>query len=113
MVGFLLTPLITALSLLIVDLIFPGVDVESFPVALIAGISIGFVNIFIRPIVFMLSLPATILTLGLFSLVVNGLCFWLASLLVPGFSVQGFLAFILAPIALSLVSTCLNLVLSK
>ncbi|HSM80814.1 MAG TPA: phage holin family protein, partial [Nodosilinea sp.] len=62
----------------------------------------------IKPVLFILSLPITILTLGLFSLVLNGICFWLASLITPGFQVQGFWAFIVGPIVLSVVSTTLN-----
>jgi putative membrane protein len=108
MLGFFLTTLVTALSLLIVDLIVPGVNITSFPVALLAGVVIGFVNSFIRPVLSILSLPITILTLGLFALVVNGVCFWLASLLVPGFVVKGIVAIILGPIVLSFVSTLLN-----
>lgn len=108
MLGFFLTTLVTALSLLIVDLIVPGVDIASFPAALLAGVAIGFVNAFIRPILSILSLPITILTLGLFALVVNGICFWLASILVPGFVAKGLVAIILGPIVLSLVSTLLN-----
>ena len=69
---------------------------------------IGIVNVGIKPIISVLSLPATILTLGAFSLVVNGLCFWLASIFVPGFKVTGLLAFLLAPIVLSAVNTFLT-----
>lgn len=108
MIGFFLTTLVTALSLLIVDLVVPGVDLANFPAAIVAAIALGLVNGGIRPILSILSLPVTILTLGLFSLVVNGVCFWLASLVVPGFTVSGFLALILAPIVLSLASTFLN-----
>jgi putative membrane protein len=108
MIGNLLTLLATALSLLIVDLAVPGVDIATFPAALIAAVSIGLVNAFVKPVLSVLSLPLTFLTLGLFSLVVNGLCFWLASVLVPGFRVDGLLAFILGPVMLSLASTFLN-----
>lgn len=108
MIGNLLTLLATALSLLVVDLAVPGVDIATFPAALIAAVSIGLVNAFVKPVVSILSLPLTFLTLGLFSLIVNGFCFWLASVLVPGFRVDGLLAFVLSPIVLSLVSTFLN-----
>lgn len=108
MLGYFLTTLITALSLLVVDLAVPGVTIASFPAALLAGVSIGLVNSFIKPVLSILSLPVTFLTLGAFSLVVNGVCFWLASLLVPGFAVHGALAIIVAPIILSLASTFLN-----
>ncbi|MGB3494546.1 MAG: phage holin family protein [Elainellaceae cyanobacterium] len=108
MTGFLLTTLITALSLLVADLIVPGVGISSFAAALLAGVSLGVVNGFIKPVLSLLSLPVTIVTLGLFALVVNGLCFWMASALVPGFTVHGLLAFIFGPIVLSVVSTFLS-----
>ncbi|MFQ4137358.1 phage holin family protein [Nodosilinea sp. PGN35] len=108
MLLYLLSILATALSLLLVDAIFPGVVLANFPAAMVAAVVIGIVNGIIKPVLFILSLPITILTLGLFSLVVNGLCFWLASLVTPGFAVQGFWAFIVGPIVLSVVSTALN-----
>jgi putative membrane protein len=108
MLEFLLTTLITALGLLVVDLAIPGVSIATFPAALLAAISIGLVNSSIKPILSLLSLPINLLTLGSFSLVVNGVCFWLASLLVPGFAVHGLLAIILGPIVLSFASTFLN-----
>jgi putative membrane protein len=107
-IGYLVTTLATALGLLIVDLIVPGVDIANFPAALVAAIAIGLVNSSIRPLLSMLSLPLNFVTLGGFSLVVNGVCFWLASVLVPGFSMSGLLAFILAPVTLSFTSTFLN-----
>lgn len=108
MVGLFLTTLATALSLLIVDIIFPGVDIANFPAALISGLVIGLINGSIKPVISTLSLPLTFLSLGGFSLVVNGICFWLASVLVPGFRVQGIIAFILAPVILSLSNTFIS-----
>jgi putative membrane protein len=108
MIGFLLTTVVTALSLLVVDLIVPGVNIATFVAAMLAAISIGLVNGTIKPILSVLSFPITFLTFGLFALVVNGICFWLASLVVPGFAVHGFLGFILGPIVLSVVSTFLS-----
>lgn len=108
MLGFFLTTLITALGLLVVDIIVPGVSIATFPAALIAALSIGLVNGFVKPILSVLSLPITFLTLGVFSLVVNGVCFWLASLFVPGFSVHGIVALILGPVELSFASTFLS-----
>jgi putative membrane protein len=108
MIRNLLTVLITALSLLVIDIIFPGVDLANFPAALLAGVAIGVVNSAIKPLLSLLSLPLTILSLGAFSLVVNGFCLWLASILVPGFKVSGLLAFIVAPILLSFVNTFLS-----
>ncbi|MDJ0617209.1 MAG: phage holin family protein [Calothrix sp. MO_192.B10] len=104
----LLTWLGTALSLLIVDLVVPNVDIANFPAALLAAVVIGLINASVKPILFILSLPITLLTLGAFSLIVNGFCFWLASVLVPGFLVKGFLAFIFGPIVLSLANTFIS-----
>lgn len=108
MLGTLLTLLATALSLLVVDIIFPGVNLANFPAAMIAAVAIGIINSGVRPILSLLSLPINILSLGAFTLVINGLCFWLASLFVPGFKVAGLIAFIGAPIILSVVNTFLN-----
>lgn len=108
MFGYLLNTLITALSLLIVDIVVPGVNLANFPAAMLAGVAIGVVNGAVKPVLSLLSLPINFLTLGAFSLIVNGFCFWLASLLVPGFAVSGWLAFILGPVVLSLGTTFLN-----
>ncbi|MEM9807743.1 MAG: phage holin family protein [Cyanobacteria bacterium P01_D01_bin.56] len=108
MLTSLLSGLITALSLLVVDLVVPGVDIATFTAALIAALSIAVVNTFVRPVIGLLSLPLTFITFGLFSFVVNGICFWLAAAFVPGFNVQGILGTILGPVALSFVSTFLG-----
>lgn len=105
MLGRLLTILATALSLLVVDIVFKGVYLANFPAAMIAAVVIGIVNVAVKPVISLFSLPVTFLTLGAFSLVVNGLCFWLASIAVPGFKVSGLVAFILAPVVLSVVNT--------
>jgi putative membrane protein len=108
MIGTFVTWLATALSLLVVDLVVPGVDLATFPAAIIAAISIGLVNSLVKPVISTLSLPLNFLSLGTFSLVVNGLCFWLASLFVPGFAVHGLIAFILGPVLLAFVNTFLS-----
>lgn len=113
MIGFALTTLVTALSLFVVDLTVPGVTIATVTAAILAAISLGLVNGFIKPVLSILSLPITFLSLGAFSLVVNGFCFWLASLVVPGFVIHGFLGFILGPIVLSLVSTFLTKYLAE
>jgi putative membrane protein len=104
----LLTLIATALSLLVVDLVVPGVDLANFPAAMVAALVIGALNSGLKPVLAALTLPINFLTLGAFSLVINGLCFWLAALFVPGFSVQGIIAFLLAPVILSFVNTALN-----
>jgi putative membrane protein len=108
MLSYFFIALATALSLLIADLVVPGVNLANFPSALIAAAVIGLINSGIKPALTTLSLPLTYLTLGGFSLVVNGICFWLASVLVPGFEVRGLIAFILGPVVLSLANTFLS-----
>ncbi len=108
MLGILLPALVTAVSLLIIDWLLPGVVLETIPAALLAAVSIGGVNAVIKPVIKVLSLPLTVITFGLFSLVVNGFCFWLATVLVPGFRVYGLFGFIAGPIALSFLSTTLG-----
>lgn len=108
MIGTFVTWLATALSLLVVDLAVPGVDLVTFPAAIIAAVSIGLINSLVKPTVSALSLPINFLSLGTFSLIVNGFCFWLASVFVPGFAVHGLAAFILGPILLSFVNTFLS-----
>ncbi len=109
MIATFLNALATALSLLIVDIIFPkGVDIANFPAALIAGAVIGAVNSSVKPVLSGLSLPLNFLTFGAFSLVVNGICFSLAAFLVPGFSVHGIIAFLVAPVVLSFANTFIN-----
>ena len=113
MIPILLSGLATALSLLVVDLIVPGVELDTVTAAAIAAVSIGLVNAFVKPILSTLSLPANIITFGAFSLVVNGICFWLASLAVSGFHVQGIIGFLLGPVVLSFVGTSLSNYLSN
>ncbi|MGB3404506.1 MAG: phage holin family protein [Microcoleaceae cyanobacterium] len=105
---YALTILATALSLLVVDILFSGVNLANFPAALVAAAVIGVVNGSIKPALSLVSLPITVLSLGFFALIVNGLCFWLASVVVPGFQVTGILAFIIAPVILSFASTFFN-----
>ena len=112
MLGFFVTTLATALSLLVVDLIVPGVELDTVTAAVIAAASIGVVNALVKPVISILSLPASIVSLGAFSLVVNGLCFWLASLFVSGFRVQGIIGFFIGPVVLSFVGTFLTKYLS-
>ncbi|MEM7760674.1 MAG: phage holin family protein [Cyanobacteria bacterium P01_A01_bin.40] len=109
MLGTLLTLLATALSLLVVDIVFTtGVNLDNFPAAMLAALVIGLFNSVVKPVLTLLSLPINILSLGAFTLVINGLCFWLASLFVPGFQVHGLIAFLVAPIILSLVNTFIS-----
>ena len=108
MAGLLLHWLISSASLLIVAYIFPGIEVRGLGTALIAPIVIGLVNATIGFIVKLLTLPLTILTLGIFWLVINALMLQLASFLVPGFFVADFWSAFFGAIVLSLVSMILR-----
>ena len=82
--------LLLAAALLLVAHWFPGVNVTSFGSALIAALVLGLLNTFVRPILILLTLPVTLLTLGLFLFVINALMFLFAGALLEGFQVDGF-----------------------
>lgn len=82
--------LLSALALLAVTYLYSGVLVSSFPSALIAAAVIGLLNMIVRPVLVVLTLPVTIVTLGLFLFIINALMFWAASGLLSGFTVTGF-----------------------
>jgi putative membrane protein len=107
-VRILLNWLLSALSLLIVTRVVPGFIVKGFGTALIAAVVIGLVNATIGLVLKLLTLPLTILTLGIFWLIINALMLMLASALVPGFKVDGFLPAFLGAILLSLVNMLLH-----
>lgn len=104
----LLRWLISALSLILVTYIVPGIKVQSFYTALIAALVLGLVNSLIRPVLLLLTLPVNILTLGLFTLVINALLFWLAATIVKGFGVDGFWPAFWGAIVMSIVSWVLS-----
>jgi len=96
--------LVNAAALLLVAYLYPGVHVEGFAAALIAALVLGLVNALIRPILVILTLPVTILTLGLFLFVINALLFWLVAEVVRGFTVTGFGAALLGSILYSVIT---------
>ena len=95
---------INAVSLLLLAWLMPAVNVASFGVALIAALVLGLLNAVIRPVLLVLTLPVNVLTLGLFTFVINGFLFWLAARFLEGFSVSSFGWAILAAILYSLIS---------
>lgn len=105
---FLINWVIAALAIVIVAHVIPGFHVAGFGTALLAAVVIGLVNATIGLIVQLLSLPLTILTFGLFYLVVNALMLQLAAWFVPGFVVDGFLSAFVGGVLLSVVSTVLK-----
>ena len=108
MLNFFLTWAVAAVSLVITANIVPGIVVTSFPAAMLAAVVIGFVNAVVRPIITLLTLPFSILTLGLFLFVVNAislsLASWLAGAFSIGFAINGFWPALFGSIVLSFVS---------
>ena len=109
--GLLVHWLISSASLLIVAHLFPGIEVRGLGPALIAPIVIGFLNATIGFILKIITLPLSVLTLGIFWFVINALMLQLASAFVPGFIVHGFLSAFFGAIVLSLINAILRLIL--
>lgn len=104
MTNFIVTVLITAVGLFIVSRLNLGLQIDNLTTTLVAALVLGLLNAFVRPILGFLSLPITILTLGLFSLVLNALMILLMSALVKGVHVNGFLGALIASIVLSILT---------
>lgn len=105
---FLVHSLVTTLSILIVTRLSSGIQVDTVTTAVVAAICLGIVNAVLRPIILFLTLPLTILSLGLFTLVVNGGMLFLVAKFVSGFSIDGFLNAIWAALAISVISLLLD-----
>ena len=108
MFNLLLKLVLTAAALIFVAWVIPGISITGFVPALWAAFIMGLLNIFIRPILLLLTLPINLITLGLFTFVINALLFLLASTLVSGFIVANFLDAILGSILLSIISLFVN-----
>ena len=106
--GLILVWILNAVALLIVAYILPGIAVSSFGSALIAALVLGLLNTLVKPVLVLLSLPITIVTLGLFLLILNGLLFWFAGSVLTGFTVNGFWWAMLGALIYSIVSGLLT-----
>lgn len=109
----LLVWLLNAVALLVVAYILPGITVASFGSALIAALVLGLLNTLVKPLLILLTLPITIVTLGLFLLVLNALVFWFAGSILKGFHVNGFWWALLGAFVYSVVSGLLSRLLSS
>lgn len=109
----LLKWLLHALALLAVTYLYSGVQVSSFTSALIAAAVIGLLNMVVRPVLVVLTLPVTVVTLGLFLFVINALMFWAASGLLSGFVVAGFVAALIGSLIYSLLGVVIDAALSR
>jgi putative membrane protein len=103
--------LINAVALLALPFLMSSITVDSIPAALIAALLLGLVNTFVRPLLILLTLPATLITLGLFIFVLNGLLFWFVGSFVQGFHVAGFWSAVFGAILYSIISWALSALL--
>ena len=110
----LLVWIVNAAALFLLPFVFPWVSVDTFWTALIAALVLGLINTLIRPLLVILTLPVTLLTLGLFIFVINGLLFWWVGSFIEGFRVGGFWPGVFGAIVYSLISWVLSsLLLAK
>lgn len=108
----LLIWILNAVALLIVAYILPGITVASFWSALIAALVLGLLNTLVKPVLVLLTLPVTIVTLGLFLLVINALVFWFAGSVLKGFQVNGFWWALLGALVYSIIAGLLSRVIA-
>ncbi|NJN74064.1 MAG: phage holin family protein [Limnothrix sp. RL_2_0] len=110
---FLITWLATAASLFVTAIIVPGLAIAGAPTALVGAAVLGFVNAVVKPILVIFTLPLTVLTLGLFLLVVNAIALGLVGYLTPGFTVGGFFPAVIGSLVLTFVSSLINQLLGQ
>ena len=108
MLTLLLVWILNAVALLAVAYLLPGVTVASFGSALLAAVVLGLLNMLVKPVLTLLTLPITIVTLGLFLIVLNALLFWFAGSILRGFQVSGFWWAVAGAILYSLISGLLS-----
>jgi len=105
--------LLLAAALLLVAYLYPGVTITSFASALIAAFVLGLLNTIVRPLLVLLTLPVTLLTLGLFLFVINALMFWAAASLLAGFNVNGFTAALIGSVIYSLCGMVIDVAVER
>lgn len=105
---FLVSLIVKTLSVLITAYILPGIVLTSISAAFVTAVILGVLNTFIKPILNILALPITLLTLGLFSLVINTVLVLIVDKIVPGFAVSGFITAFLFSVAVSLINSFLS-----
>ena len=106
--GFVLRVLINAAALWVAASLIPGIALADVGSTLLAALVLGLINAIVRPVLIFLTLPITLVTLGLFIFVLNAFCLWLTSRLVPGFEVHGFFAAFFGALVISAVSWLLT-----
>ena len=111
--GFLIRCGITGLAVLLAGQIIPGIEIHSFAAGVVAVIVLSFLNALVRPLLYLLSAPFIVLTLGLFMVVINAFLLHVVAMLVKGFIIEGFWSAVGGAILISLVSGILNLWISE
>ncbi len=106
--NIILRILLSALTLLVIAYFVPGIAVDGVYIAIIAAIVLGILNAVVRPVLLVLTLPITLLTLGLFAFVINGLLFWFAASFLEGFSVSGLWTALMGSLLMTLASMLSN-----
>lgn len=105
--------LILSGAVILTAYIIPGISVNSWKTALVVGIIFGLINVFLKPILYILTIPINIITLGLFGIIINALLFWLTAWLITGFAINGFIAAFFGSIIVSLVTWLASMFIDK
>jgi putative membrane protein len=113
MVKLLVRWLLLAAALLLVAYLYPGVTVSTFGAAMIAALVLGLLNTIVRPLLVLLTLPVTLITLGLFLFVINALMFWAAAGVLDGFNVTGFSAALIGSLIYSLCGMVIDVAVER
>lgn len=100
--------IITTILIVVLAHFLPGIHVDSIKTALVVAVVLGLLNVFVKPVLVLLTIPATVLTLGLFLLVINAIIIMMAGYFVGGFYVSGFLSALLFSVILSILQSVLN-----
>lgn len=100
--------LLSAVALLLVAELLPGVMVEGIYAAIVTALVLGILNVLVRPVLVILTLPITMITLGLFIFIINALLFWFTASFIEGFEVSGFLSALLGSLIVSVISAVGN-----
>lgn len=111
--GLIIRLLVTSVVAFFLTKFLPGVQFESFTAAIVFAIVLGLLNLVVKPILSLIGLPLTILTLGLFSLVINAVVILIADYLIDGMHVDGFLTALIFSVALSLITSLISGIVSK
>ena len=110
--GFVVRVAVNIAAIVLAAKLVPGIEIDGVLSAMAAGLLLGIVNAVVRPVLLVLTLPITLVTLGLFLLVLNGLCLWLVAAVVKGFHVSGFSPAVLGALVVSVMSWVVTVLVS-